>query len=320
MIDYGQSAAKHLSKEQSLYDEGSTTIPRKGSTILIELEKAHTKLYNLDDFKDQNTGIYIIYSELKDKCYIGSAFNIKNRLIRHLNYLKRNAHHSLKLQRAFNKYGKNYFKIGVLQYCTKNELSDLEKIWIDKLNSYKDGYNSTDVCRDYKNFNLTTEQIQKRISKSQKKVIALDFEGCIFKKFNSVSEAANFFKTSSSNISRCCKGSLNYMKDHLFVYEKDYDPTKDYTYKPEKRIFTKEHCEKISSKLKGRPKTKVQIECVIKRCSKPIKRINLNTKDETLYSSMKDCCFENKLYIKTLNKAIMLKTPLGEFLYEFVKI
>lgn len=320
MIKNGQSAAKCLSENNNSYDEGSTTIPRKGSTTHGVLEKVHTKLYSFDTFFEKSMGIYMLYCTSNDKCYIGSALNIKARLLRHTNYLKRNCHHSLKLQRAYNKYSITSFKIGILELCTEDELKVKEEKWINYVDCFKNGFNNTNICRVTPSFKMTSEQIKKATLKSQLKVVALNFEGGLEYTFESVAAAARHFKTSTSNISGCCQGKFNQIKDHIFKYESKYDSAIDNSYIPEKRIFTQEHKDKIKLASLGRKNTQHQIDTLISRCSKKVKRLAVDSYKEEVYASMKECCLVNKLYIKTLKKAIIAKTSLGGFYYEFVKI
>jgi hypothetical protein len=54
-------------------------------------------------------GVYCIKNTITNKVYIGSSLNIKSRLKTHIFSLKNNKHHSLKLQRSYNKYGKDNF-------------------------------------------------------------------------------------------------------------------------------------------------------------------------------------------------------------------
>lgn len=59
--------------------------------------------------------------------------------------LRRNNHHSLKLQRAWNKYGEDAFDFDLLEFgLYENEVRGAEKYWIDKLDSFHNGYNMTD--------------------------------------------------------------------------------------------------------------------------------------------------------------------------------
>lgn len=89
-------------------------------------------------------GIYSI--EINQKFYVGKDAQIdkSKRLKEHLNLLEKNCHYNKYLQNSFNKY--KAYKYRVLYKSddiTLEELSELEKYYIKKLNSYKDGYNLT---------------------------------------------------------------------------------------------------------------------------------------------------------------------------------
>ena len=75
-------------------------------------------------------GVYCIKNTITNKVYIGSSLNIKSRLKTHIFSLKNNKHHSLKLQRSYNKYGKDNFLFKILELCDKKELETKEKEWI----------------------------------------------------------------------------------------------------------------------------------------------------------------------------------------------
>ena len=87
------------------------------------------------------SGIYQIMNTVNGKRYIGSAMNFHIRWKRHLNYLNKNKHHSIKLQRAWNKYGEDAFEFIILLKCAKEELIIKEQSFIDWL---KPEYN---VCK-----------------------------------------------------------------------------------------------------------------------------------------------------------------------------
>lgn len=88
------------------------------------------------------SGIYQILNVVNRKCYVGSAKNLKQRKNAHFNTLRKNKHHAIKLQRAWNKYGEESFEFKILEYYEFNERASKEQYWIDKLDSYKNGYNS----------------------------------------------------------------------------------------------------------------------------------------------------------------------------------
>ena len=88
-------------------------------------------------------GIYKIQNVVNGKCYIGSAKSFRTRFRKHKNVLVKNAHHSIKLQRAWNKHGKDAFIFQPIIFCEPKNLLFYEQQAIDVFNSYYDGYNAT---------------------------------------------------------------------------------------------------------------------------------------------------------------------------------
>jgi len=89
------------------------------------------------------TGIYKITNIVNNKVYIGSSINVKKRCNQHFRMLKNSNHHSSKLQNAYNRYGKESFIFEIIEECDKNVITDREQYWLDKLDSYNNGYNCT---------------------------------------------------------------------------------------------------------------------------------------------------------------------------------
>lgn len=93
------------------------------------------------------SGIYIIKNIVNNKIYIGSAVDITKRWWRHKKDLKKGKHHSILLQRAWNKYGKENFKFECLQEVSNSQhLLSYEQVYLDYYKSYENehGYN---LCR-----------------------------------------------------------------------------------------------------------------------------------------------------------------------------
>lgn len=88
-----------------------------------------------------DSGIYKIVNKKNSKCYVGSAFNFDKRFVLHRHYLNRNKHHSIKLQRAWNKYGAENFEFQIIEVCSKKVISKREEFYIKCCNSYHKGYN-----------------------------------------------------------------------------------------------------------------------------------------------------------------------------------
>lgn len=93
----------------------------------------------------KNTGlIYIITNDFNDKVYIGqTTTNINTRFNQHCKKCVLASRHH-KLQNAIKKYGKNNFHIQELENNIPiDELNRKEIEYIEKYNSFNNGYNST---------------------------------------------------------------------------------------------------------------------------------------------------------------------------------
>lgn len=90
--------------------------------------------------------IYKITNKLNGKAYVGLTIqNVETRYKQHLYLLENNKHHSTKLQKDFNTYGKENFLFSFNLYEINGieELAELEKEAIESSQSYKNGYNMT---------------------------------------------------------------------------------------------------------------------------------------------------------------------------------
>lgn len=80
------------------------------------------------------SGIYKITNIANNHIYIGSAKNLTFRWYFHCWQLKRQQHHSIYLQRAWNKYGQDAFIFTVLEYCSVETLLLREQVFLDDIN------------------------------------------------------------------------------------------------------------------------------------------------------------------------------------------
>jgi len=86
-------------------------------------------------------GVYGILNQATGKWYIGSSIALTKRWSTHLWALRSGRHHSLKLQRSFDKHGEAAFEFHVLVECAKEEIDSLENEFIAKYNAVAGGYN-----------------------------------------------------------------------------------------------------------------------------------------------------------------------------------
>ncbi len=92
------------------------------------------------------SGVYKIFNTVTRKCYVGSAKDIHFRWRKHREMLKRGKHHSLKLQRSWNKHGEQAWQWVVVEECPEDALLIREQAHIDLLDVYRNGYNMSAVA------------------------------------------------------------------------------------------------------------------------------------------------------------------------------
>ena len=83
--------------------------------------------------------IYKITNIINNKIYIGSSKDVSKRFKTHLRSMKNGTHHSIYLQRAFDKYGEDNFNFSVLyELNERDDLFAFESLYI---NEFKPEYN-----------------------------------------------------------------------------------------------------------------------------------------------------------------------------------
>lgn len=116
-------------------------------------------------------GIYCIENLINNKMYIGKSVNIANRWEYHKSRLNRNKHTNQKLQRAFNKYGKDNFKFYVLELCDYELLNSKEMFYIKIYDSFINGYNLS-VGGDGHNKYEISDETRTKLSNAGKQKIS----------------------------------------------------------------------------------------------------------------------------------------------------
>ena len=111
------------------------------------------------------SGVYKIQSKVKpERVYIGSAVSIPERWGNHLYRLARNDHHSIKLQRHYNKYGKNDLVFSIIVGCDKDDLIVTEQFYIDAYNPWFNICSKAGSLLGFKH----SEETKKKMSESAK--------------------------------------------------------------------------------------------------------------------------------------------------------
>jgi len=108
------------------------------------------------------SGIYKIQSRIKpERIYIGSAVASNHRWAQHLWLLRRNKHHSKKLQRHYNKYGEEDLTFILIAGCDKHDLVIMEQFYIDAYNPYFNGCPTAGSSLGFKHSEETLQKLRK---------------------------------------------------------------------------------------------------------------------------------------------------------------
>jgi group I intron endonuclease len=95
----------------------------------------------------KRSGIYALRLKGTDRCYVGSAVDLHNRLTRHLKALREKRHCNVRLQNAWNAHGESSFEAIVLQFVDdKSCLVEAEQQWINKTTAYTFGFNGRPIA------------------------------------------------------------------------------------------------------------------------------------------------------------------------------
>lgn len=103
------------------------------------------------------SGIYTITNQVNGKQYVGRANNFAKRFDSHKAALRRGDHHSIRLQRAYAKYGEDAFYFSILLTCDKADVKFFERRALDILKPYEVGYNCSEGVSSYMRKNNTKE-------------------------------------------------------------------------------------------------------------------------------------------------------------------
>ena len=219
----------------SLKGEGSQIIPRKGSNP-VEDEKPD--IYRQTVFSRHTYSgpcVYRIYNTISSKSYVGKTKSLQYRLRKHREGLRGQFHHSKSMQEDFNKLAQESFMVEVLSTDLNTEIH-----FIKKFKCVIEGYNN--VYTPDNNFVKGGKywgDVVRQKKKTYKPVVTLDLYNNYLCTFDSVSDAADFINTSSSNVSGVCNNQVNYLKGLKFVYAEHYNKDKDYTVKVNKRSLSR---------------------------------------------------------------------------------
>lgn len=185
--------------------------------------------------------VYKITCLSNGKIYVGQTTEtLKQRFKRHLNY-----NGDTKFYRAIKKYGKENFKIELIDTANnQKELDEKEFYWIKKLNAVEKGYNSKNSMGkcggDTLSHHPKLKEISKKLSQSKMggknpnstAVVAINTITNETIKFDSMSECQKYFNLKNHNhIRRRCVGKTKvlFKKVWTFKYFESVETTENIT-------------------------------------------------------------------------------------------
>ena len=245
------------------------------------------------------SGIYIITNIVNGKSYIGSSLDYLQRLRQHKYSLRKGTHYNNHLQSSFNKYTERNFTFNLLELTDKLIEREIFHIYSRQVLKPKYGYNkATNIentsgykmsehsrnkmslakkgtkmhpntkkalleankSREYDINHLLTKEVRIKIADTQKKpTLQYDLQGNFIKEWLSAKDAAEYYKTSSTKISACARGSRLKTVDFQWFYKisgviplkiLEYKRrTGDRNYENFKRLCVEMHIEKSSELL-----------------------------------------------------------------------
>ena len=116
------------------------------------------------------SGVYVI--TINDTYYVGESVDVMRRKTAHIGCLRRKEHRNWKLQEAYNIHQEFHHK--VLEHCPVEQLGERQTYWIDKYDSFHNGYNltrQTNELRPETREKQSRVQMGKVISQEQREAI-----------------------------------------------------------------------------------------------------------------------------------------------------
>lgn len=146
--------------------------------------------------------IYKIENLINSHIYIGSSFEIEIRKTKHFYLLDKGIHHSIYLQRAYNKYGKENFKFEILEELNNISIDEVllrEQFYLDSLNPEYNICKIAGSCIGVKRSKESRDKMVKRFFTKREKCFPLFEDG------KSIEEVMNILNYSYACVLRAYK-------------------------------------------------------------------------------------------------------------------
>lgn len=215
--------------------------------------------------------IYIIENLITKKKYIGQTIRpVKQRWYEHIRQSKR-TNESNTIHFDINFFGKKNFKFDIIEECDNtNDLNRLEKYYIEKYDTFNNGYNKTTGGQSF-NLSIDCRIQMSRNSKYSKEVCVYDNSGKLLSNFSSANKAARELDINPKSIFRVLSGKRNRHKGLYFKWKDDL--------------------------------LNIEDKCKLKY-NVPIYKYNLYGEFIEVYNSTKEASILNKIRISRINQII----------------
>lgn len=135
------------------------------------------------------SGIYKIENLTTGKSYIGSSCDLDRRMKQHFGLLRRGLHHSIHLQRSYDKHGVDAFSWRVLEHCVIERLIEREQVFMD---NNPNSYNCTATAT--------------KPGCERKPVLQYTLQGRLMKEWTHAQSAADSLSVGQQSIKMACHG------------------------------------------------------------------------------------------------------------------
>lgn len=187
-------------------------------------------------------GIYLIINLYNNKIYVGSSKNLWERKLSHFRDLRNQKHKNIYLQNSYNKYGKEYFIMVMIEKVEdKKDLISREQYWIDILDACNKNI-AYNICPNAENKlgHKHSEETKKKMSKSMtgikrtdegkhnmslsksKPIIQCTIDGKYIQEWESANYVAKQLNYMQTSISRCCLHDAQYAYNSLWFFKSEY--------------------------------------------------------------------------------------------------
>lgn len=155
-------------------------------------------------------GIYKITNTVDNTSYIGKSKDLKTRLRKHKYRLNHGIHHNKFLQRAWDKYGTEFFVFEILEECEIEELDIRETYYIYTYNSFHKGFNMSvggEGCPGYKHSQEVKSDMQAR-NRGKKNPYSRKV-ACGGQIFDTMRDCANYYNINEKTMQKWLSGYRN---------------------------------------------------------------------------------------------------------------